>query len=176
MRLAALAALLAFSLLCRAEPVNSVREAWAYVAEAGRSERWIVISSTKNPGYFQCENRDAFVLCPIPVWISRVPGSGRYAHTNARGTPYPEIPGSKQQVFLSARQVVSARTALRRMKLSAVDVYSQIHDEERRIIGTAYEVRIALDFNFNEFEKLVDAYMQSVWNTSARDGYAFQTN
>jgi hypothetical protein len=78
--------------------------------------------------------------------------------------------------ILTEQQVASAKQVVRHMRLKPEDVYSQMKNKAGRTIGTSYDVRITLEFGFTEFEKLVDNYMQAVWNTSIRDGYTFETD
>jgi hypothetical protein len=170
-------AFLAYAATGGAEQIKSPREAWIYLSQPNKSARWVLIASTRNDGYFQCENLDTFVRCPVPIWIKRLPvESKRYASTNSRSMPHPDIAGSELRRFLTDAQATAAKNAFRRLNLAPDDVYSQIHDERRRIVGTAYDIGIVLKLDFREFEKLVEAYMLAVWGTSIKDGYTYETD
>jgi hypothetical protein len=164
---------------CHAETVASVDAAWQYLIKSTGSKRWVVISSKVNSGYFQCENLDTFVSCPMPVWRSVLPGIRLTGNAESRtNEPYPILQGSDRKEFLTEQQVAIARRVLQRFGLRSEDVHSQLIDgnkKEKTIVGTSFELRIDLSLDYQRFPELVEAYMVEVWGVSADKGYDFET-
>lgn len=159
-----------------AAEIKSIDAAWAYLARPGKIDRWVVIGSKKNKGYVQCERMPDFVLCPFPVWAKLGPGPKRVAPRKPRPTPHPEVPGTTIKEYLAATKVASLKETLKRHRIAANDVYSQMVDESGRIVGTAYDVKIALDLNFSRFVPLVEDLLNRVWDTNKQDGYLFDSD
>jgi hypothetical protein len=178
----ALAAVAAFLVgcgsACYADTVTSVGQAWQYLIKSTGAERWVVISSKVNEGYFQCENFDTFVSCPMPVWRQVLPGTKLTGTADARADkPYPLLAGSERKDYLTDKQVAAARRVLKRFGLSVDDVYSQLVDakDKSKSVGTSFELQVALNFNYKQFPDLVEAYMVEVWGAGADKGYDFET-
>jgi hypothetical protein len=169
--------LLLLSMGASASPAQDVRTpdaAWAYLTRRDRSDQWVVIASKKNKGYMQCQNMGEFILCPFPVWLKVLPGVKRTRPEKSRGSPFPEVPGSKTKHYMFLPKAPILKETLRRHGLKGEDVYSQAVDENGRLVGTSYEVRVVLEFGFKDFTPLVEDVLRSVWDTSKQDGYAYR--
>jgi len=165
------AALLGLTSASAAGHPQTAAEVWAYLAApSGGSDRWAVIGSKKNKGYFQCEAEEDVVLCPFPVWLRLKPGtSGDYKPEGSRGMPYEDLPGSQTTQFITAEQVGILKQRLQRHGADPVDVYFKAVDRAGRQIGTSYEIRIVLERDFKNFAPLVDDVMSGLWNTGPDD-------
>lgn len=150
---------------------QTAAEVWAYLAApSGSSDRWAVIGSKKNKGYFQCEAQEDIVLCPFPVWLKVKPStSGDYKPEGSRGAPYEDLPGTQTTQFITAEQVGILKQRLERQGADPVDVYFKAVDRTGRQIGTSYEIRIVLERDFKNFAPLVDDVMSGLWNTGSDD-------
>lgn len=159
-----------------AEP-TSFADAWRYLAEPNRSERWVVVSTAQNNGFFQCENLDDVVRCTIPAWEKQLPTrSSRILPVGARKTPYPDIKGAKFKAHLTAAQVDSVKDVLQKMGLDPFLVYSQIQDESGRIVGTLSDIRVMVSMQYKDFEPLAKRYLREVFGITEKDGYVFSTD
>ena len=162
---------------CFASEPSSLTEAWRYISEPLKSERWIVISGKNNDGYFECENLDDVVRCVVPVWSKQLPtSSSRILPFGGREIPYPEIKGSKHKDFISEEKKERANEILKRMGLSPFYVYSQIKDESGRVVGTQCDIRVMAPFKYKRFEDLAKQYLQEMFGISGNDGYVFSTD
>ena len=162
---------------CFAFQPTSFAEAWRYLSEKNKSERWVVISSKTKQGYFQCENLDDAVRCVIPVWSKQLQThSQRVLPIGGRDDPYPEVKGSKMKEFLAQDKVEKAKLILKIYGLEPFYVYSQIQDESEKIIGTQCDVRVMISFKYKNFEKLSKQYLKELFGISEQDGYIFETD
>src|SRR4051812_48084237 len=110
---------------CNAADVGSIDEAWAYLTNVGQSQQWVVISSKKNDGFVQCARMDGFVRCEFPIWLKISPEAKKIAPKNSRGTPFPEIPGTRLNQYMSPQQVTILKKTVVGHGLRAQDTYSQ---------------------------------------------------
>jgi hypothetical protein len=160
-----------------AAPPASFDAAWTYVSAKGRSERWVVVSSTRSRNeYFQCENLDDVVRCVIPVWVKRVPEHGRYLPFEGREAPYPDVEGSQLKEFLNQVGLAKAEAVLKAQGLVPFFVYSQIKNEQMKTVGTQCDLRVIVPVTYKRFEALAKIYLKEVFGASEADGYEFEAD
>ena len=176
MRLAVLIVLLGHWCICSAGQITSIDDAWMYLAKPGKVDRWVVIGSQKNKGYIQCERMRDFILCPFPVWAKVLPGPKQVVPRKPRPTPYPEVSGSRNEEYIPSNKVLLLKQTLKRHRIDAEDVYTQLLDEKGRVVGTAYDIRIVLELDFDKFVPVVQDILQRVWDTPKQDGYKFDSD
>ena len=175
MRTVILFFLLSFSLLARAADMRSPSDAWRYLIEARQAEPWVVVSSPKSRGYIQCKNMGTFVACPFPVSLAIKPGISQTRVQSKQRMPYPAVAGATvTNAYLPAQQVSILKAVLRKLGLKPEDVYGQVIDEQRRIVGTSYDVSIVLDPSYKDFERLVMEVLREVWQAMPEDGYLYE--
>lgn len=163
------------SSFCNAFETASFSEAWKYLSEKDKSERWVIVSSPKNSAFFQCENLDEVVRCVIPVWIKELPSHGeRYRPIGGQETPYPDVKGAALTELMSTESATKAMAVLNEFKLDPFYIYSQVMSESNKIIGTQCDIRIVLDLDYKNFEVLTKMYLKKVFDASDVDGYSFE--
>lgn len=173
--LIALIALLASE--ATAAPPASFDDAWRYISAQGRSERWLIVSSKRSRNeYFECENLDDVVRCVVPVWLKIIPQSGRYLPVGGKETPYPDVEGSRLKEILDKSKVAKAREVLTAHGLVPSVIYSQVKNEQMKVVGTQCDLRVVLPLSHPRFELLVKTYLKSVFGVSESDGYVFETD
>jgi hypothetical protein len=159
-----------------AAPV-SFAEAWRYVSAEGKSDRWIVVQSPKKDGYFQCENLDDVVRCVVPVWTQEIPTrTQKVLPVGGREEPYPQIPGSTRHDYMNDPTMDQTKRLFAKYGLDPFFVYSQVKDEELRVVGTQCDLRVMLGFDFKRFEALAKDYLKEVYGVTEEDGYGFDSD
>ena len=176
MRFLLLVVLLTVTGPCCSSEIDSIEKAWAYLTAPSRSDQWIVIESKKNGRYVQCANMGEFLKCPFPVWLKALPTAKRTAVKTSRGTPFPDVAGSRMREYIAHTEIALLKEAIAKQGLKPEDVFSQVVDERGRIVGTSHDIVVILKPSFSRFASFVQHVLNTVWGGTAEDGYTIETD
>jgi len=158
------------------EEVSSTAEAWRYLTRPGQSKQWLIVSSKRSDNYYvQCENVRTYILCPFPIWAKIAPGEKYLKPSGSRASPFPDVPNTQLRQYLTPQQVAALKKTLTGLGLKPVDVYQQMINQNDKLVGTAYDVRVVLEMDYRGFDSLVSSAMSTLWQASPKEGYNYQT-
>jgi hypothetical protein len=154
--------------------VNSTGSAWTFLSDRKSTLQWVIISSTKNEGYVQCENMRTVIRCPFPVWAKVLPGQARTRAAASRDTAFPEVDGARLNQYLSAERLASLKRVLARVGVKPEDAYSRMVNARGAVVGTSYDVIVVLKPTYANFDRLVSEVFREVFQTTPLDGYKYE--
>ena len=163
--------LLIFSAVCTSSEIRSLEEAWSYLNATINTHQRVVIESKKNGRYVQCENMGSFLKCPFPVWAKVLPNVELTRQKAARGSPYPEVAGSKRYEYITPIEIAVLKNIIRENRLTPDDVYISLVDQKGKVVGSSYDIVVIIEPSYKYFTLFVQNILEKVWNSNASDGY-----